>query len=223
MNEITLFSMNCQGLANYRTRKDVLNYIRVREYKIVCLQDIHVTKDTANLMLNEWGYGGVIAPYTSSARGVAVLFNNKFEYKILKTTTDPNGNYIVLDLKIENYIFTLVNLYGPNTDSPEFYTNIFSHIDFDNPVVICGDWNLTLNRTIDTENYKGNNNPHATSLVLETINENALCDPWRIQHPREKGFTWRKINPRKQARLDFFSCNGRYHDVHYRIENFPWL
>ena len=204
MNEITLFSMNCQGLANYRNRKDVLNYIRAHEYKIVCLQDIHITKNTANLMLNEWGYGGVIAPYSSSARGVAILFNNRLEYKILKSTTDQNGNYIILDLKIEDDNFTLVNLYGPNTDSPEFYKKVFSQIDFDRPVIICGDWNLTLNWTIDTENYKRNNNPHATNIVLETISDNDLCDPWRIQHPREKGFTWRKKNPRKQARLDFF-------------------
>jgi len=50
MNEITLSAMNCQDLANYRNRKDVLSYIRVYEYKIFCLQDIHITKNTANLM-----------------------------------------------------------------------------------------------------------------------------------------------------------------------------
>jgi len=196
--------MNCQGLANYRTRKDVLNYIRAREYKIICLQDIHINKNTVDLMLNEWGYGGVVAPYSTAARGVAVLFSNKIQYKILKSEIDPNGNYIVVELKLEEETLTLVNLYGPNTDSPEFYTNLFSHIDFDRPVIMCGDWNLTLDQTIDTENYKQINNPRARNALLETINENDLCDPWRIHHPKTKGFTWRKKNPRKQARLDFF-------------------
>ena len=184
--------MNCQGLANYRTRKDVLNYIRAREYKIICLQDIHINKNTVDLMLNEWGYGGVVAPYSTAARGVAVLFSNKIQYKILKSEIDPNGNYIVVELKLEEETLTLVNLYGPNTDSPEFYTNLFSHIDFDRPVIMCGDWNLTLDQTIDTENYKQINNPRARNALLETINENDLCDPWRIHHPKTKGFTWRK-------------------------------
>ena len=31
-----------------------------------------------------------------------------------------------------------------------------------------------------------------------------LSDPWRVLNPDTKRFTWRKNNPIKQARLDFF-------------------
>ncbi|RUA04563.1 MAG: hypothetical protein DSY43_06055, partial [Gammaproteobacteria bacterium] len=204
MGETKIFSMNCQGLANYRNRKDVLNYIRARDYNIICLQDIHVDKNTAQLMLNEWGYGGIIAPHTTAARGVAVMFSNNLEYKIHQSKLDPRGNFIVLSLQIENEMLTLINLYGPNNDTPDFYSSLFADIDFDSPVIICGDWNLALDPKIDTQNYIRVNNPRAREKVLQIIEENNLCDPWRVQHPETKGFTWRKKTPRKQARLDFF-------------------
>ena len=34
------------------------------------------------------------------------------------------GNYVALDVVIENHKLTLISLYGPNTDSPDFYEQI---------------------------------------------------------------------------------------------------
>jgi hypothetical protein len=59
--------------------------------------------------------------YSSNARGVPVLFSNNFEYNIHKVLEDPNGNYIIIDLTITNCLrLTLVNIYGPNNDDPDF-------------------------------------------------------------------------------------------------------
>jgi len=204
MAKTIVFSMNCQGLADYHKRKDVLNYIRSHKYQIICLQDIHVDKNMSSLMLNEWGFGGIIAPFTTVARGVAILFNNNLDYKILNSEIDPNGNFIILKLETENESFTLVNLYGPNKDSPKFYREIFAKVDLEYPTILCGDWNLVLEPKTDTKNYLHVNNPNARNVVTQTMIENDLCDPWRIQHPDMIGFTWKKKNPLKQARLDFF-------------------
>lgn len=61
------------------------------------------------------------------------------------------GNYVVLDVVIENHKLTLISLYGPNTDSPDFYEQISTIIDdFGNSsCIICGDFNLVLNPEID--------------------------------------------------------------------------
>jgi len=50
-----------------------------------------------------------------NSKGVAILFNNNFEFKILNETKDINGNYLVLDVIVEKERLTLVSLYGPNT------------------------------------------------------------------------------------------------------------
>ena len=51
------------------------------------------------------------------------LLNNNFEYKVEKVISDINGNYIIFDINIEGKKFTLINLYGPNNDKPNFTRN----------------------------------------------------------------------------------------------------
>ena len=53
-----------------------------------------------------------------------VLINNNFEQTVKNIRTDKNGNYIILDMEVQGKEITLVNLYGPNEDSPQFYENI---------------------------------------------------------------------------------------------------
>ena len=55
----------------------------------------------------------------SDARGVAILFNNNFEFKVTGETKDCLGNLIVLDILIENrFTLKLINMYGPYKDNP---------------------------------------------------------------------------------------------------------
>ena len=102
---------------------------------------------------------------------------------------------------------TLVNIYGPNENNPQFYTHIqqyVSEIGNEN-VIFCGDWNLILNPELDSENNKHINNPRARDEIIKIIDENGYIDAWRVQNENKKKFTWRRLNPdKKQSRLDFF-------------------
>lgn len=134
------------------------------------------------------------------------MFNNNFEFKVVKEKKDINGNYLVLDVIVEKFRFTLVSLYGPNSDTPDFFENIMSIIDdFDNEsYIICGDFNLVLYPYLDYHNYLHVNNPQAREKVMEIIEERCLVDPFRELNPELRRYTWRKKTPFKQARLDFF-------------------
>ena len=102
---------------------------------------------------------------------------------------------------------TLVNIYGPNEDKPNFYDNLQqSVIEFNNEhIIYCGDWNLVLDHSLDTENYRNINNPRARENVLKLIEENEYIDVWRVLNENKTKYTWRRLNPvKKQARLDFF-------------------
>ena len=71
--------------------------------------------------------------------------------------------------------------------------------------MFCGDCNLILNETLDTENYVNINNPRARNAVLNIMEENGYIDVFRILNENQKKFTWRRINPvKKQTRLDFY-------------------
>ena len=123
---------------------------------IYCLQDTHFTKNDKFFIRNQSGSDCIFSSYKSNARGVAILFGKKIDYKIHKQISDETGNYIILDISVNNQRFTLVTLYGPNSDNTAFYEIIFKHIDEIGNLdfTICGDYNLVLDPNMDSYNYK---------------------------------------------------------------------
>ena len=73
MSDIKFASFNCRGLGDFRKRKDVLAYLRKKDFNICFLQDIHCRKIGVPYFRNAWGTDVLIAPYANNARGVAVL------------------------------------------------------------------------------------------------------------------------------------------------------
>ena len=180
----------------------------MKKYNIVCLQDVHLQSQQESYIKAEWGGDAYFSCLNSSSRGVLILLNNNFEYKVEQIIKDVNGNYLILDITIDGKRFTLVNLYGPNDDKPKFYKDLrqkYKALNNDN-IIMCGDWNLVINPDLDTNNYLHINNPRARSEILDSIiEEDDFLDIYRVHHEDKKEFTWSRRNPvKKQARLDFF-------------------
>ena len=205
-DSIVIVSMNCQGLGGKDKRKDVLNYLKKNKYSIYCLQDTHFTEKEENYIRTQWGFECYFSSYNSQSRGTAIFFNNNFEYKLHKIKRDIQGNKIVLDLTIANKKTTLINIYGPNNDRPNFYEEIKQDIrELDNEnVIITGDFNLILDPEKDSKNYLFINNPRAREKVIDLCAEFNLIDIWRELNMEKSQYTWRTGNGNKQSRLDFF-------------------
>ena len=145
-------------------------------------------KKEGTFIRTQWGFECFFNSYNSQSRGVAILLNNNFEYKIHKTLRDNNGNLIIVDIEINNKRISLINIYGPNRDSPEFYEQIGNMLkEQGNEVTIwTGDFNLVLNPDLDIKNYININNPKAREKVLDICEEFNLIDVWRESYPEEK-------------------------------------
>ena len=172
------------------------------------MQDTHFQHQQESFIKAEWGSSAYFSCLNSSSRGVTILLNNNFEYKVEKVDSDPNGNFLILDIIIQGKHFTLINLYGPNEDKPKFYKELrqkYTSLDNDN-IIMCGDWNFVLNPDIDSNNYLHINNPRARQEVLDNMmEEDGLLDVYRLYNEEQREFTWSRRNPvRKQARLDYF-------------------
>ena len=124
MSELKIISANCQGLHDFKKRKDVLQYYRQLQCNLLCLQDTHFTIDMEENIRNEWGYEVFFNSFTSQSRGIAIFMNNNFEYKVHNTVMDTSGNYLALDINFSDIRTTLIVIYGPNEDDPSFYRNI---------------------------------------------------------------------------------------------------
>ena len=120
--------------------------------------------------------------------------------------TDPGGNFITIDIDTLNRNILLVNMYGPNRDSPEFYVELQQRITQSGmtDVIIAGDWNLVMNPALDYDNYKHINNKKAQRTVIQMIDDLELTDVWRDPNPEYRRYTWRRTNPLQQSRLDLF-------------------
>ena len=203
---VECISVNCQGLGDYKKRKDVFQYLRNFKANVYCLQDTHFTKNIETQIITEWGSHCLFSSYTSNARGVCVMFNTNFDYKIEKVSEDESGNFLIIQFTTDEKKITLCTLYGPNVDNPDFYTNISNKLqDFEQDnLILCGDFNLILDPKVDCFNYLHVNNPRARNKLLNLKTEIGMIDPYRETNPNTRRYTWRKRTPLKQARLDFF-------------------
>ena len=126
---------------------------------------------------------------------------------ILDKFCDNEGNLLAILINYEDRRILLECIYGPNTDSPTFYSDkAFKKILEWQPdySIFAGDFNIALDPSKDTKNYVNINNPHARDALKEQIELNSLIDIWRELHPDESTFTWHKFNENKQSRLDYF-------------------
>ena len=201
---IKIISLNCRGLADTKKRRDVLHYLRQKKCEVYFLQDVHIEEKLTKYVTAEWGFKAYFSPYTSNSRGVAILFNNTFEFKVLKVIRGKDGNFLIITIETNKQKFNLVNIYGPNKDEPDFYKNLKEKIKNLENLIIAGDFNLVLDPSKDYYNYKHINNSNSKQVVEDMTFELDLCDIWRELNPENLRYTWRKQNPFQQSRLDFF-------------------
>ena len=128
---------------------------------------------------------------------------------------DPEGNFICINIATTAGVFNLLTLYGPNNDVPCFFTKIKvillkEKADYN---ILCGDFNVALDPLIDTHNYKRVNNPRTRTSLLGIKADLDLIDIYREFYPNTKRYTWRKHNPLKQARLDYFLVSNTLSDI----------
>lgn len=187
MSKLKLVSLNCRELQDYKKRKDFFKYIRESNASVYCLQDTYCTADDANALYSLWGVDFLCSPGKQ-----LTLFNNNIEYKLSKVKADGCGNYIIPKILFANkYCITLVNLYGPNKDNPEIFTEISSIIkEFESEfIIMCSDWNLVKNFGLDCNNYVKENNFKNKSQVEALKSKFDIIDPWRIENPNDKMYT----------------------------------
>ena len=132
---------------------------------------------------------------------------------ILNITRDNLGRILVIEVKIDDSVFVLINIYNANTESEQLHTlndleNILETIeDIQNKsVVLGGDFNVILNPSLDSEGGKPVIKKRAIAKLIQITENLDLCDIWRIRNPKRRRFTFRQHHSTGfiQRRLDYF-------------------
>ena len=123
-DELVICSLNVRGLSNPLKRRETFRWLKMKKYGIFFLQEVHCTKEKESLWTSEWGFTAFFSSFSSARARVCILFNNNFQFEIIRQFSDQEGRYIIIDMKIDK-ILTLVNISAPNNDNPTFF-KIFS-------------------------------------------------------------------------------------------------
>ena len=203
---LTIASLNVRGLRDNTKRREMFNWLRTKHFSMYMLQEVHCTENTNHVWSAEWGYQAIFSNYKSNKAGVCILFNNNFDFQIEKVFIDPQGRFIICDIKTNENCLTLANIYAPNEDNPAFFLDFFDHLtDFKgDDIIMGGDYNLVLDLDKDKRGGLAKTHQNSVKIIHEFSEKLDLVDVWRVLHPDTSGFTWRQHRPRIQCRLDFF-------------------
>ena len=78
--------------------------------------------------------------------GVAILISGKIDLKIKKITKDKEGHYIMIKGSIQEEDITIVNIYAPNIEAPQYIRQTLTDIkgEIDSNTIIVGNLNTLL-------------------------------------------------------------------------------
>ena len=104
---------------------------------------------------------------------------------------DPNGRFFILNAIFNDIHVTLVNIYAPNNDDPDFLLEVFAEIDkFDNSsLIIGGDFNPVLSHLDYQGTRQQHSNVRVSNMISDIIEECNLIDVWRHFHPTQRQYT----------------------------------
>ena len=75
--------------------------------------------------------------------GVAILISDKIDLKIKKITRNKERHYIMIRGSIQEEDITIVNIYAPNIEAPQYIRQTLADIqgEIDSNTIILGDFN----------------------------------------------------------------------------------
>ena len=118
--------------------------------------------------------------------------------------TDTEGRILNIVIKIDGQTLRLLNVYAPNTDSPEFYAKIVAELQScgEDHVVFGGDMNIVMDVNKDKKGGRRTQTKSA-EILKELTAENEWFDAWRMLNGDKFQFTWKGGTPLVMTRLDY--------------------
>ena len=196
MNNLSFISNNVKRLQAISKRIKIFKYLK--NY-VIFLQETHSSVKDEKLWNDEFEGQLFFSHGKTNSCGVAIGFVGTKALNILNITRDNLGRILVIEVKIDDSVFVLINIYNANTESEQLHTlndlvNILETIeDIQNKsVVLGGDFNVILNPSLDSEGGKPVIKKRTIAKLIQITENLDLCDIWRIRNPKRKRFTFRQ-------------------------------
>ena len=165
---------------------------------------------------------------TSNSTGVLIAFREGLDVKTEATFTDNCGRLLILKAKIQDNPVILVNYHAPNEEGAQLrvLSEVNSILDkfvleSNSAFIWGGDFNLYFDIALETDGGNPKLKIKSLSKLLAMMQENDLCDIYRIRNQDEKRFTWQCRNPFCIGGLIIFFISDFLQDLFETTEILP--
>ena len=120
---------------------------------------------------------------------MAILIRDKINLKMKNILSDKEGHYVVTKGSIQEEDMTILNIYAPNTGSPQSIRQLLTTFkgQIDNNTIIVGDFNTPLTAMDRPTRPKINKETQALNEALDQMD---LIDIYRTFHPKATEYTF---------------------------------
>ena len=222
MDKIKIASLNVRGLRDNKKRKELFNYLRKLDNDIICIQECHTTSQEEDLIQAQWGGKIIYNHGSNNSRGVMLLRKPNKAIQMEEVYSDQDGRILIAKVKYEGLKFNIANIYGPNTDSPEFYTDMANKISENGEeTIIIGDFNVVLDPQLDSLNNR-QNAPKSAKILELFLEDTDYLDIWRAKNPDSKIYSWMRkktnLTERQGSRIDYALVSQGLANLTVKIE-----
>ena len=124
MNNLSFISNNVKGLQAISKRIKIFEYLKnyVTSNGFIFLQETHSSVKDEKIWNDEFGGQLFFSHGKTNSCGVAIGFVGTKALNILNIKRDDLGRILVIEVKTDDSVFVLINIYNANTESEQLLT-----------------------------------------------------------------------------------------------------
>ena len=135
------------------------------------------------------------------AEVAAILISDKIDFETNTMKRDKEGHYIMIKGSIQEEDITIINIYAPNIEAPQYVRQTLTSIkgEIKNNIIILGDFNTPLTPMDKSTKQKISKE---TQTLNDTMDQLDLIDIYRTFHPKTMNFTFFSSTHGTFSRID---------------------
>lgn len=208
-----IVSLNVKGLNHPIKRRKIFEYIAKSKGDIILLQETKLSEADVSFINYNWISHTLCSPAEHKKKGVITLIAKKSNFSVVAHKQDTKGRILVTHLQRGEDPIHVVNIYGPNTDVPEFWEEVsqtLEDIPQEELTIVGGDFNLPLDPLLDRQSsckFQPSRSHKALKKLCSRFNRK---DSWRLQHPDTKDFTFYSAPHNSYSRIDYLLISNSF-------------
>ena len=177
----------------------------MKGYDIIFLQETHCCNySDSKLWEKEWGGACFWSFGGTRARGTAVLCRDGLSFSKSLFYYDAMGRLVVLDIKLYDQAYRLINVYAPNkhAERVQWFNDLHRWFIDDKIIIFGGDFNCVDNKNTDKVGGNDAYGDVGASVLYSLRNNYRLVDSYRVRFPHDVATSWSSADGSVACRLD---------------------